>query len=128
MFERCGLLGVAAHFAVWIGTYLITLLLFASNESRSAYALLSGWWCALYAAAALATPAVASLTAGVVFLVLDLVAAAAGLPRLYHDSGVVDAGTIVDSFQRAVLFVSPILVNGVVAALKRWLAAARPAS
>ncbi len=118
--ERRVLLETVVHFAAWIATYALVSAVFSGSDARTAYGLLSGWWCALYAGAVMNTSLKAGLAAAVVFIALDLVAAAMSLPRMYHDGGTFGFGTVVNTIQRALLFVSPILVNaGVFLARRR---------
>lgn len=121
--SRHDAVGVAIHFAAWIAMAMVVAAVFSHSEAATAYGLLSGWWCALYAAT-LTTPTIrAGAVAFVVFFVIDVVAAAMGIVLLQHDQAGLEASTIVNAGLRAVVFVSPIFANRVVGLLRQKLPA-----
>ena len=117
--KRRALMETAVHFAAWIATYSFIFMILSGSDARTAYGLLSGWWCALYAGSVLRTSLKTGLVAAAAFIALDLAAAAMGLPRMYHDGGSFGLGTVLNTIQRALLFVSPILVNAGVSVARR---------
>lgn len=96
---------------------------FSHSEAATAYGLLSGWWCALYVATLTTPTNRAGGAVFVLFLAIDVIAAAMGVAPFQHDRAGLGGSTIINAGLRAIVFVSPIFANRAVALVRQKLPA-----
>jgi hypothetical protein len=107
------------HAFAWGGTAICVVAIFQHSDARLAYALLSGWWAALYVGHLGRVRLAAALPAAFLYAVARGVDSLCGFQVLYHDSPSrlspsFAAGTVLGTL----VFISPIVVNAVVRTIR----------
>jgi hypothetical protein len=105
-------IGGSVHAAAWVLGGLAAGLIFQHSESRLAYSLLSGWWCALYCGYLFHVKTAAIVPAGILYVLARIGDAVLGYGLVYHDPPPVLSWDFVSTaVLSGLVFVSPILVN-----------------
>jgi hypothetical protein len=102
------------HAFAWGGTAICVVAIFRHSDARLAYALLSGWWAALYVGHLGRVRLAAALPAALLYAVARGVDSLCGFQALYHDSpSLLSSPLAFGTVLGALVFISPIFLNAV---------------
>lgn len=102
------------HLAAWIGVGFLVGVVFADSPARLAYALLSGWWAALYVGFVF-TVSTREIMLSVIFYGLIVAADMHFSWGLFHDPpGEFSLSALVFFLPGLMIYISPILLNALV--------------
>lgn len=116
------------HLLAWILVYQIIVRIFSATPHASNYALLSGWWCALYFAHLFQIKPIVSIPLIIGYLVVGMVSFSTKLSLLsllsYHDPPTEFSGMLFYILLiQSIIFISPILISSSVRITMEWFIA-----
>jgi len=120
MSGRGALVGAVIHVISWVGAMTIVGVMFSQSDSRIAYGLISGWWCALYTTTLSRAPLSSTGVVVAAFVLVDLGATLFGASLLHHDrDSTIGFTDVVDTLLRALVFASPIPASAATRVVQR---------
>jgi hypothetical protein len=121
------LTGVVLHIAAWLCACALILYIFQHSTSKYVYAVISGWWCALYVGYIFKIGFGSCAIAFMFYLCYEIVVIIVfGSEWLYHDiSGGLDFSLFLRIVSRDIIFISPVFANAAVQYAKHKISAVR---
>jgi len=105
--------GVVVIFLSWLVGYFVVRVLGSGLSAVEAYAIMSGWWLCAYASSKIGVSLASAAVGGVLYFVLFMMVALLGYGFLYRGIEGVGLGVVFIAVLQALMFVSPVLFDGV---------------